>query len=193
MVNINLYRTKKAKLKLTTILVLTIILLLPVVAIRFTIETIKTLNISEIRSRYQYSSTYIGTGDIKSSIDELDTQDTLIRSRTVKVANETKRVESDIVYANLTSDFIGELGYQYERFTGTEKVFIDEMNIKRGTDFTVNYYDVSKNLLGIHNFSRELKNAYRESGISISEKNVKIDFMLVDILQEELTAKTSSY
>lgn len=193
MVNINLYRNKKEKFKLTTIIVFIAILLLPVIALRFTIETIKTLNVSEIMSRYQYSGRYIDTGNIAASINELDQQDAAIRSRTINIANETRRIEADIIYANLTSDFIREVGYQYNRFADTEKIFIDQMSIKRGSDFRINYYDVSQNLLGVHNFSRELKSAYNRYGLSIGEENVVIDFMFVDILQEQLTAKTSSF
>jgi hypothetical protein len=169
------------------------IFLLPILALRYTIETIKNTNISEIRSKYQYASQYIEAKSIIDSINELENQDSITRNKTLKIANETERVESDIIYANLTSDFIKELGIQYDRFEKTEKIFIDSMAINRETDFSVKYYNIVQNLLGIYNFSRELKTAYKKNGLSIEENNMKIDFMLIDILQEEITAKTASY
>jgi hypothetical protein len=67
------------------------------------------------------------------------------------------------------------------------------MNITRGKDFFLKYYDVNGKEFGNHKFSEELKKAYKTSGLTLTTNQVNIDFMLVNILQEEITAKTAKY
>jgi len=193
LVSINLYRQKKSKLKLTTVLFLIAVLLLPVIALRITIETIKQNNLAEIRSRYQHSRKFIGDEDIKSIIKVIGNENIKTLNRTNSIKAETERIKGDLVYAGLSSDFINELGFQYSVYADTEKIFIDTITIERGKDFFLKYYDVSDEYPVEHRFAKSLKNAYKKSGVKIEEKSLKIDFMLVNILQEELTAKTSKY
>ena len=193
MVNINLYKQKKPKLKLTTVLVLIAILLLPVLALRLTIETIKQSNLSEIRGKYQYARSFIGTDDIEPMIQRTNSENISLVNRTNRIKNETERVKKDLIYAGLSSDFINELGIQYDRFKASEKIFIEAMKINRGKDFFLKYYNVNGKDYQNHQFSEALKKAYQTNGLSFSEKQVTIDFMLVNILQEEITAKTAKY
>lgn len=193
MVNINLYKKKKPKLKLTTVLVLIAILLLPVLALRVTIETIKQSNLAEIRGKYQYARNFIGNDDIEAMISQIKNENTKVVGKTNIIKTETERIKKDLVYAGLSTDFINELGLQYDRFKANEKIFIEKMNISRGKDFFLKYYNVNGKNLGNHRFSEELKKAYKNNGLTLTENRVTIDFMLVNILQEELTAKTAKY
>ena len=193
MVNINLYKKKKSKLKLTTMLVLIGVLLLPVLALRLTIESIKQSNLAEIRGKYQYARSFIGDDDIEAMINQIQNENNRVVIKTNSIRTETDRIKKDLVYAGLSSDFISELGAQYDRFKSTEKIFIEIMSIKRGEDFFLKYYNVNGSQMVGHKFSEGLKSAYKENGMSITEKKLTIDFMLVNILQEELTAKTAKY
>lgn len=193
MVNINLYKKKKPKLKLTTVLVLIAALLLPVIALRLTIETIKQTNLAEIKGKYQYARTYVGDDDLEVMTSRIKSENTRVISKTNTIKAETERIKKDLVYAGLSSDFINELGIQYDRYKTNEKIFIEAMNITRGKDFFLKYYDVNGKVFGNYKFSEELKKAYKRNGLSLTANQVTIDFMLVNILQEEITAKTAKY
>ncbi|MEA1883479.1 MAG: hypothetical protein U9N62_03040 [Thermotogota bacterium] len=193
MVDINLYKKKKPKLKLTTVLVLIAILLLPVLALRLTIETIKQTNLAEIKGKYQYARTYIGDDDIEVITSRIKSENTKVVSQTNTIKAEIERIKKDLVYAGLTSDFINELGIQFDRYKANEKIFLEAMNITRGKDFFLKYYNVNSKNFDNHQFSEELKKAYETNGLSLTTNQVTIDFMLVNILQEEITAKTAKY
>jgi len=193
LVNINLYKKKKSKLKLTTVLVLIAVLLLPVLALRLTIESIKQSNLTEIRGKYQYARSYIGDDDIEAMNNRIKNENIRVVNKTASIRAETDRIKKDLVYAGLSTDFIDELGMQFERFRSTEKIFIEAMNINRGEDFFLKYYNVNETKMANHKFSEGLKAAYINNGLALSDKRVTIDFMLVNILQEELTAKTAKY
>lgn len=193
MVNINLYKKKKSKLKLTTILVLIGVFLLPVLALRLTLETIKQNNLAEIKGKYQYARSYIDEGDIKKMINRLQSENSMIVNKTNRLRSETERIKKDIVYAGVSTDFIDELGIHYNQTKATEKVFIESIKINRGQDFSLNYFNVNSKNMKDHQFSKGLKQAYQANGLRIDEKRMMIDFMLVNILQEELTIKTAGY
>jgi len=193
LVNINLYKKKKPKLKLTTVLVLIAALLLPVIALRLTIETIKQTNLAEIKGKYQYARTYIGDDDLEVMNNRIKNENTRLVSKTNTIKAETGRVKKDLIYAGLSSDFINELGVQFDHYKANEKIFIEAMNITRGKDFFLKYYDVNRKEFGNHKFSEELKKAYKTIGLTLTTNQVNIDFMLVNILQEEITAKTAKY
>ncbi|HPF16982.1 MAG TPA: hypothetical protein P5107_10635 [Thermotogota bacterium] len=193
MVNINLYKKKKSKLKLTTVLFLIAILLLPVLALRVTIETIKQSKLSDIRAEYQYARSYIGTEDIEPMINRIKAENVKTVNKTAMIRVETDRIKKDLIYAGRSTAFVGEMGIQYDRYKANEKIFIESMTVKRGQDFFVKYYNVTENHQIDYGFSEGLKKAYQSSGMLITDKKVTIDFMLVNILQEELTAKTAKY
>jgi len=193
LVNINLYKKKKSKLKLTTVLVLIAVLLLPVLALRLTIESIKQNNLAEIRGKYQYARNFIGDDDIEAMTNRIKNENIRVVNKTNTIRTETDRIKKDLVYAGLSTDFIGELGVQYDRFRSTEKIFIEAMNIKRGEDFFLKYYNVSESKMVNHKFTEGLKAAYISNGLVLSDKKMTIDFLLVKILQEELTAQTAKY
>lgn len=193
MVNINLYKQKKPKLKLTTVLVLIIILLLPVLALRLTIETIKQSNLTELRGKYQYARSFIGEDKVETIIQRLRNENTTMVNKINRINVETNQIKKDLVYAGLSSDFINELGIQYDHFKSVEKIFIEAMKITRGEDFVIKYYDANGKNLGNHRFSEELKKAYQANGLSLTTNQLTIDFLQVNILQEEITAKTAKY
>jgi hypothetical protein len=175
------------------VLVLIAALLLPVIALRLTIETIKQTNLAEIKGKYQYARTYIGDDDLEVMTSRIKSENTRVISKTNTIKAETERIKKDLVYAGLSSDFINELGIQYDRYKTNEKIFIEAMNITRGKDFFLKYYDVNGKVFGNYKFSEELKKAYKRNGLSLTANQVTIDFMLVNILQEEITAKTANY
>jgi len=193
LVNINLYKQKKPKLKLLTVLFLIAVLLLPVLALRVTIETIKQSKLADIRGKYQYARSYIGEDDIEVMINRIKAENVKVVNKTAMIRTETERIKKDLIYAGLSSDFIGELGFQYDRYKVSEKIFIEAMTIKRGQDFFLKYYNVNGDHMTEYGFSESLKSAYKSNGISLTDKSVTIDFMLMNILQEELTAKTAKY
>ena len=193
MVNINLYRHKRPKFKITTILILTVILLVPVFAFRISVGNIKAKEAETIRGQSTYSSQLIDAEDLEASIDTLERENNNVLTKTGRLRKEKERIEKELVYANVSNTFIESLGEQYRRFRNVEKIFLDRMAINRGSDFTVRYYDIVENQIGTHNFTRELKNAYRQNGFSIEPDELTIDFLKVDILQTAITAKTSEY
>lgn len=193
MVNINLYKKKKPKLKLTTILVLIGVFLLPVLALRLTIENLKQTNLAEIRGKYQYARSFIGEDDITGMTNRIKSENITIVNKSNSIKTEMDSIKRDLIYAGLSTDFISELGVQYDRVKSSEKVFIESMKIIRGEDFFVKYYNVNGGQMANHKFSEGLKTAYKANGLTLTDKRMTIDFMLVNILQEELTAKTANY
>jgi len=188
-----LYKQKKSKLKITTILVLIGVFLLPVLALRLTLETMKQNNLAEIKCKYQYARSYIGEGDISSMINRINSENNMIVTKTNHLRSETERIKKDIVYAGVSTDFIEELGIHYNQTKTTEKVFIESIKINRGQDFFLKYFNVNSKNMENHQFSQGLKQAYQSNGSKIDERRMIIDFMLVNILQEELTVKTATY
>ena len=134
MVNINLYKNKKQKFKITTILFLIAILLLPVLGYRVTLMTLKNNEMQKIRATNPQSGIVLRAtpiSDYEGSIRLLNAKDEETKTQISILQSERRNLERSLVYAMITRKFFQAIDESYQKFSREERVFIDSILIER--------------------------------------------------------------
>jgi len=197
LLNINLYKNKKQKLKITTILFLIVILLLPVMGYRVTLMTLKSNEMQKIRaSNPQSGSVLFATpvSDYEGSILLLNAKDEETKTLISILQTERRNLERSLVYAMITRKFFRAVDDSYHKFSREERVFIDSIQIERKSKIEIDFYDIplkagSAQFLFYNDVLRNIDQIIGNT----RNQSQQMGFMELTALKTKITVDTSKY
>jgi len=197
LLNINLYKNKKQKLKITTILFLIVILLLPVLGYRVTLMTLKNNEMQKIRATNPQSGIVLRAtpiSDYEGSIRLLNAKDEETKTQISILQSERRNLERSLVYAMITRKFFQAIDESYQKFSREERVFIDSILIERKSKIEIDFYDIplkagSAQFLFYNDVLRNIDQIIGNT----RNQSQQMGFMELSALKTKITVDTSKY
>lgn len=195
MVNINLYKKKRQKFKITTVLFLIFIFLLPVIAFRVTLWTWKNTEISTFRQRFPIASSVVpdgSLGNLSKTAVEIRQKETSLKDEIIKLQVQSKSIENDIVYSYLIGNYLESFSKSYYNIKDKDKVFLKRLNLLRNNKFEVEYYDIPYNG-NIYNFFNEFNRNLSSLPLNYNSRRADINFLFLNALEAKTEINIKGY
>ncbi len=148
MVGVNLYKRKKGKLKITTFLLLCIILVLPVAAFRITLYSIREMEVNSIRAESPNASRYMSAtqiSDLRSASQQLDQQSSIMNQQIRTLQTASRDLERDALYqARIQGALEGFL--DVVRSHTESRVYINALSIARGKELRIDFFETASDI-----------------------------------------------
>lgn len=147
MVKVNLYRRKKQKLKFSTVLFLTLILLLPIVAFRISFESIIRTNLEDLKVVYgavlKENRLSLGS-DLGQAIEMVENRNNLLALNIRKLSSNIQIVEKDFSMKLESKNVLKSFDEFWQTYSQRNKLYLKNISFNTlKNSYSFAYYELS--------------------------------------------------